>query len=133
MAAVLIRAASGVKSQFEIKKEVDSSNTVFKLFSKVTVGFCVIASIIVATSEYLGSPINCQGTDGKIDDGVYNAYCWIHGGKRINTKIDTQIYKCAANQPNLVSFTKIYKIVVSRHTRQAVKTYVIRFPVKFSS
>ena len=110
---VLISAASEVKSQFSILKEVDSSNTVFKLFSKVTVGFCVIASIIVATSEYLGSPITCQTTDGKIGDGVYNAYCWIHGGKKINENAKN-IYKCASNQPNLVSFTKIYKIL-SRH------------------
>jgi hypothetical protein len=79
---VLIGAASEVKSQFSILKEVDSSNTVFKLFSKVTVGLCVIASILVASSEYLGSPITCQTTDGKIGDGVYNAYCWIHGGKK---------------------------------------------------
>ena len=59
MAGVLIRAASGVKSQFAIK-EVDSSNTVFKLFSKVTVGLCVIASILEASSEYFGKPIICQ-------------------------------------------------------------------------
>jgi len=97
---VLIGAASEVKSQFSILKEVDSSNTVFKLFSKVTVGLCVIASILVASSEYLGSPITCQTTDGKIGDGVYNAYCWIHGGKKINEKAEN-IYKCASNQPNL--------------------------------
>ena len=83
MAGVLISAASGVKSQFAIK-EVDSSNTVFKLFSKVTVGLCVIASILVASSEYLGSPITCLPTDSsKIPGNVFNAYCWIHGGKKL--------------------------------------------------
>ena len=109
MAGVLISAASGVKSQFAIK-EVDSSNTVFKLFSKVTVGLCVIASILVASSEYLGNPIICQGSAGQIADGVFNAFCWIHGGKKINENAKN-IYKCASNQPNLVSFTKIYKIL----------------------
>ena len=98
---VLIGAAIKVKSQFSIK-EVDSSNIVFKLFSKVTVGLCVIASILVASSEYLGSPITCQTSNGKVDDGVYNAYCWIHGGKKIsNTSAN---FKCISNQPQLVSF-----------------------------
>ena len=103
---VLIGAASQVKSQFSIK-EVDSSNTVFKLFSKVTVGFFVIASILVATSEYLGSPITCQSSTGKIDDGVYNSYCWIHGGKKV-PKTAQDIYKCFSNQPNLVSFSTYF-------------------------
>ena len=105
MAGLLIGAADGVKSQFAIK-EVDSSNTVFKLFSKVTVGLCVIASILVASSEYLGSPITCQTSKGKVDDGVYNAYCWIHGGKKIidNPDNDKNIFKCTSNQHQLVSF-----------------------------
>jgi len=99
MAGILISAADGVKNQFSIK-EVDSSNTVFKLFTKVTVGLCVVASILVASSEYLGSPITCQTSNGKIDDGVYNAYCWIHGGKKI-PETSKNIYKCFSNQPNL--------------------------------
>ena len=103
MAGVLIGAASGVKSQFAIK-EVDPSNTVFKLFSKVTVGLCVIASILVASSEYLGSPITCQTSNGKVDDGVYNAYCWIHGGKKIIDNPDKNIFKSTSNQYQLVSF-----------------------------
>ena len=103
MAGILINAANEVKSQFSIK-EVDSSNTVFKLFSKVTVGLCVIASILVATSEYLGSPIQCQNSAGKVNDDVYNAYCWIHGGKKINKTFE-DIYKCHANQEKIVSFT----------------------------
>ena len=63
---VLIGAASQVKSQFSILKEVDSSNTVFKLFSKVTVGLCVIASILEASSEYFGKPIICQNSAGQV-------------------------------------------------------------------
>ena len=113
MAGVLMSAADGVKdglkSQFSIE-EVDSCNTVFKLFSKVTVGLCAVASILVASSEYLGSPISCQTSNGKIDDGVYNAYCWIHGGKKI-PEISSDIFKCHSNQPELVSFSKTYKIV----------------------
>jgi len=99
MAGLLIGAADGVKSQFAIK-EVDSSNTVFKLFSKVTVGLCVIASILVASSEYLGNPIICQNSAGQVADGVFNAFCWIHGGKKIpKTLVD--VFKCHSNQHNI--------------------------------
>jgi len=99
MAGILIGAADGVKAQFSIK-EVDSSNTVFKLFSKVTVGLCVIASILVASSEYLGSPITCQTSNGQVGDGVFNAFCWIHGGKKIpKTLVD--VFKCHSNQHNI--------------------------------
>ena len=102
---VLISAASEVKSQFSILKEVDSSNTVFKLFSKVTVGLCVIASILVASSEYIGNPITCQPSNEKITGDVFNAFCWIHGGKKINSTF-RNIYKChAPHQDDIVSFT----------------------------
>ena len=103
MAGVLIRAASGVKSQFAIK-EVDSSNTVFKLFSKVTVGLCVIASILVASSEYLGKPIICQTSAGQVAGDIFNAFCWIHGGKKIPEKL-ADVFKCHSYQHEEVSFT----------------------------
>jgi len=64
------------------------------------VGFCLIASIIVATSEYLGSPINCQGSASQFEADVYNAYCRIHGGKKITDK-GKNIFKCTSNQTNL--------------------------------
>jgi len=54
MAELLIGAAAKVKSGFSWK-EVDSSNTVFKLFAKASVGLCLLASILVASAEYLGA------------------------------------------------------------------------------
>ena len=85
MADLLFGAAEGVKSQFSWK-EVDSSNTVFKLFAKASVGLCLLASILVASAEYLGKPITCEHRSGKLVDtpaGIYTAYCWIHGGKKL--------------------------------------------------
>ena len=85
MADLLIGAAEWVKSQFSWK-EVDSSNTVFKLFAKASVGLCLLASILVASAEYLGKPITCEHGTGKLLDtptGIYTAYCWIHGGKKL--------------------------------------------------
>ena len=85
MADLLIGAAEGIKSQFSWK-EVDSSNTVFKLFAKASVGLCLLASILVASAEYLGKPITCEHATGTISDtaaGTFTAYCWIHGGKKL--------------------------------------------------
>ena len=86
MAELLIGgAAAKVKSQFSWK-EVDSSNTVFKLFAKASVGLCLLASILVASAEYLGKPITCEhGTSKMLDTaaGAFTAYCWIHGGKKL--------------------------------------------------
>ena len=84
MAGLLLgSAASEVKSQFTLK-EVDSSNIVFKLFVKATFGFCILASVLVVSSEYLGNPITCEHGTGKLEEGgIYTAYCWIHGGKKL--------------------------------------------------
>ena len=99
MAGVLINAASNVKKQFTLNQEVDLSNSVFKLFSKITVGICVSASILVASSEYLGKPITCQNSAGHVGGDVYEAYCWIHGGRKIQASEEMkEVWKCHANQ-----------------------------------
>ena len=118
MADLLIGAAEGVKSQFSWK-EVDSSNTVFKLFAKASVGLCLLASILVASAEYLGKPITCEHGSGKVSDlptGIYTAYCWIHGGKKLTEhgipEKRAETYKC-----------QIDKNTVSAHSRQGFDIY----------
>lgn len=89
MAAVLLGLGKEVKSQFTLN-EVDSSNIVFKLFAKATFGLCLLASILVVSSEYLGNPITCEHGTGKLaEGGIFTAYCWIHGGKKL-THLDTK-------------------------------------------
>jgi len=113
MAGVLINAASNVKKQFTLNQEVDSSNSVFKLFSKVTVGICIIASILVASNEYLGKPITCQTSAGHVGDDVYEAFCWIHGGRKIQASEEMkEIWKCHANQHDDTRDTLYYQWVV---------------------
>jgi hypothetical protein len=104
MAAVLLGLGKEVKSQFTLN-EVDSSNIVFKLFAKATFGLCLLASILVVSSEYLGNPITCEHGTGKLaEGGIFTAYCWIHGGKKL-THLDTKEAKefaakfdCKSNQ-----------------------------------
>lgn len=95
MANFLLSATDAIKSQFKVK-EVNSTNTTFKLFSNITFGICIFASILVATSEYLGSPINCsQGTAKVVDGSVFNAHCWIHGTKHVPEKFQEE-FDCIA-------------------------------------
>ena len=114
MADLLIGAAEGVKSQFSWK-EVDSSNTVFKLFTKVSVGLCLLASILVASAEYLGKPITCEHGAGKTLDtplGIFTAYCWIHGGKKLTShgisKERAEEFDCRVNENTVSANVDLY-------------------------
>ena len=95
MATLLLGAADSVKSQFSFK-EVDSANMVFKLFAKISFGLCISASVLVATSEYIGEPIKCEHGTDKIDEGLFTTYCWIHGSKKI-AKNYQKHFECKAN------------------------------------
>ena len=126
MADLLIGAAEGVKSQFSWK-EVDSSNTVFKLFAKASVGLCLLASILVASAEYLGKPITCEhGTDKILDTaaGTFTAYCWIHGGKKLTKYGYSQEratgFGCTVNDNTVSSHKYIYNLA-SRKTGRPVR------------
>jgi len=100
--AFLLSAADGIKSQFEVK-EVNSTNTVFSLFSKVTFGLCIFASVIVVTTEYVGNPINCDlGEASVVSSDVFNAHCWIHGTKHVPEKFQQHV-DCIARKPNPIS------------------------------
>ena len=96
MATLLLGAADGVKSQFDYLKEVDSTNMVFKLFAKISFGLCILASILVATSEYVGEPIKCEHGTEKIDEELFTVYCWIHGSKKIAEHFQ-KAFDCKAN------------------------------------
>ena len=102
MANFLLAATEAIKSQFKVK-EVNSTNTTFKLFSNITFGICIFASILVGATEFLGSPINCsQGTAKVVDDSVFNAHCWIHGTKHVPEAFQAE-FDCIAKP---VSFHK---------------------------
>jgi len=97
MATFLLGAASEVQSQFtSLFKEVDSSNIVFKLFSKASFGLCFLGSLIVMASEYIGEPIKCEHGTGKVDEGLFTTYCWIHGSKHIAEEYQEH-FECRAN------------------------------------
>ena len=95
MANLLLGAADGVKSQFSFK-EVDSTNMVFKLFAKISFGLCILSSVLVATSEYIGEPIKCEHGTEKIDEELFTTYCWIHGSKKIDESRQKH-FECKAN------------------------------------
>ena len=97
MANFILSAGNAIKNQFEVK-EVNSTNMTFKLFSKISFGLCIFASVIVVTTEYVGDPINCSlGSAKAVDDSVFNAHCWIHGTKHV-PKGFQQHFDCIAKE-----------------------------------
>jgi len=83
MAHFLISAGEEIQKHFR-EKEVNQTNTTFKLFSKVTFALCIFASILVGGTQYFGKPMNCDlGTAPVVNQDLLNDYCWIHGTTHI--------------------------------------------------
>jgi len=106
MAALILGAADGIKNQFAFK-EVDSTNLVFKMFAKVSFGLCLLSSILVMMSEYIGEPIKCEHGTDKIDEGLFTTYCWIHGSKKIHEDYQEH-FECKANTTDESTKDTIY-------------------------
>jgi len=65
-------------------KEVNYDNFTFKMFYRATFGLCVLASLLLGASQYIGDPIECDpGVDDEKFQSVFEDHCWIHGGTRI--------------------------------------------------
>merc|ERR1711971_1296049 len=65
-------------------KEVNYDNFTFKLFYRATFGLCVLASLLLGASQYVGDPIECDPGGGSDKyQSVFEDHCWIHGGTRI--------------------------------------------------
>ena len=61
-----------IQKYFKVK-DIDEDNAVFKLFYKISFGLCVLGAILVATSEYVGKPINCQTPeDASLSNDLYD-------------------------------------------------------------
>jgi len=82
MATFLLGAGDAIKHQFTAK-DVSSTNTTFRLFSKITFGLCIFASILVGGTEYFGKPINCDPGSSGLGKDLLNDHCWIHGTKHV--------------------------------------------------
>jgi len=70
-----------LKSAVKFHKEIDKDNFTFKLFYRASYGLCILASTLVGASAYIGDPIECN--QDKVDEGVFEDHCWIHGTERI--------------------------------------------------
>ena len=82
-----ILAASVFKYSLPQRKSKDYNYTkiVFQLFTKYTFAFCIFASILVKSSQYLDSPIKCEhwSTENTtISQDAFQLYCWNHGYNR---------------------------------------------------
>ena len=76
-----------LRDQLKLTTEVNTDNAAFKLVSKVSVGICLLATVLVSLDTLVGTTIECmvgdtKGTAGQPVD-VVNQYCWVHGTKYI--------------------------------------------------
>jgi hypothetical protein len=82
----------GFAGYFKAKKSY-IDNTTFRLHYRTTFAILVISSLLVTTSQFIGSPIQCI-VDG-VPTGIMNTYCWIHGTftipSQIAGKVGTQV------------------------------------------
>ena len=60
---------------------IDTDNWTFKLFSKVSVGIFMAASVASIASKYTGGAIECTKSDRFILQ-----YCWLHGTNHLSLK-----------------------------------------------
>ena len=65
----------------DLGEEVNTDYALFKLVTRVSVGICVVASVIVSLDTTIGTAIDCVDDVGKEANNAINEYCWIHGTK----------------------------------------------------
>lgn len=86
---------SQAKSIFSLKKySVD--NGVYKLFYKFSFGMFMIGAAFAGATQYFGSPIKCYQNNEKINNGVFEAHCWLHGSGHVEGNLSRES-KCISN------------------------------------
>merc|ERR1711874_414596 len=67
------------ESLFKLLKfeKIQTDNFVFRLHYKFTFPVLVLFSLMLTSTQYFGSPIDCISTG--VDKGIVNTYCWTHG------------------------------------------------------
>jgi len=103
MATFLLGLPGQIQSQFA-PKETESTNTTFKLFSKISFFLCISASILVGGTEFFGKPITCDAGSASMNEDLIHDYCWIHGTKHIpekNKDISDCAYRKGADKKSL--------------------------------
>ena len=108
MAHFLISAGEEIQKHFR-EKEVNQTNTTFKLFSKVTFALCIFASILVGGTQYFGQPMNCDLGSAKdvVSQDFLNDHCWIHGTTHI-PESHKEFFDCHYEEVRLTNFRLIY-------------------------
>ena len=75
-----------LKDLFKLKSQVNEDNTAFKFVSKLSVALCIVATLLLALDSYVGTSIECVGSDSdglEAAETAVNQFCWIHGSRYI--------------------------------------------------
>lgn len=64
--------------EFLVAKSFDSTNTVWRLHSRVTVYLLVLFTILLSARTYFGDPIECISTNSGARSSLHS-FCWTLG------------------------------------------------------
>jgi hypothetical protein len=60
-------------------KNINTSNNVFKLHTKLTVYVLIFATVLLSAHQYFGNPIDCVIKAEIFDRRTVNNWCWMMG------------------------------------------------------
>ena len=94
-------------------KGLNIDNAVYKLFYKVSVGLCLIGTIVLGCKQYFGDPIECFQNHGLVDGDVFESYCWLHGSTHLEGTL-RETSKCIsqAKKVNIKSKSSLKEILL---------------------
>ena len=103
-----------LQEHFQLTSEVNVESVGFKLVSKVSVGLCLLATILISIDTLVGTEIECvkgNSEGDKAPENAVNQYCWIHGTKYITEETwDKMAEKQGLNVSGYNPFCNIHSV-----------------------
>lgn len=75
----MIEIISRSLREFLVVKSIDSTNTIWRLHSRVTVYLLVFFTILLSARSYFGDPIECISTASHAVQSSLHSFCWTLG------------------------------------------------------
>lgn len=132
--AELIGAVSKVTNAFLEINQISIDNWSFKLFYKATTSILIACSILVVSTQFFGSPIQCDAGSASsgVEKDVLESYCWMYSSWSIPAH-----YKgvCSANGEltgtNVDEWNKARTSIVYNSYYQWVPLYLVVLAIAF--
>jgi len=132
--AELIGAVTKVTNAFLEINQISIDNWGFKLFYKATTSILIACSVLVVSTQFFGSPIQCDAGSAAngVEKDVLESYCWMYSSWSIPAK-----YKgvCSANGEltglSVDEWNKARTTIVYNSYYQWVPLYLVTLAIVF--